>query len=87
MLGWTQAFKMRCLIRIFDLDCQAAGIPKTDERGRVIDIHALRTTFGTHLSASGAHLIVSSLSLIWAIRASKSEKDGGGSKNIGSMAA
>ncbi len=42
-------------IRIFDADCHAAGIAKTDERGRVIDIHALRHTFGTHLSASGVH--------------------------------
>ena len=42
-------------IRIFDADCQAAGIPKTDERDRVVDIHALRHTFGTHLSASGVH--------------------------------
>jgi integrase len=42
-------------IRIFDADCQAAGIAKNDERGRVVDIHALRHTFGTHLSASGVH--------------------------------
>ena len=38
---------------VFHADCQASGIPKTDPRGRVIDIHALRHTFGTHLSASG----------------------------------
>jgi integrase len=43
------------VIRIFDADCQAAGIAKTDERGRAVDIHALRHTFGTHLSASGVH--------------------------------
>ncbi|QNN21812.1 site-specific integrase [Planctomycetales bacterium ZRK34] len=42
-------------IRIFDADCQAAGIAKTDPRNRVVDIHALRHTFGTHLSASGVH--------------------------------
>jgi integrase len=42
-------------IRIFDGDCQAAGIAKTDDRDRVVDIHALRHTFGTHLSASGVH--------------------------------
>ncbi|MFW6106709.1 MAG: site-specific integrase, partial [bacterium] len=42
-------------IRVFDADCQAAGIPKTDRRGRVVDIHALRHTFGTHLSAAGVH--------------------------------
>ena len=42
-------------IRIFDADLQAAGIAKKDNRNRVADIHALRHTFGTHLSASGAH--------------------------------
>ena len=55
------------LLRIFDRDLVAAGIarlvndPKTgktiidkrDERGRTIDVHALRTTFGTHLSKGG----------------------------------
>ena len=55
------------LLRIFDRDLVAAGIarlvndPKTgkttidkrDERGRTIDVHALRTTFGTHLSRGG----------------------------------
>ncbi len=33
----------------------AAGITKIDERGRTADIHALRHTFGTHLSAAGVH--------------------------------
>lgn len=45
-------------IRVFDADLQAAGISKRDAAGkgdRVVDIHALRTTFGTHLSASGVH--------------------------------
>jgi len=42
-------------IRIFDADCQAGGIPKTDPRNRVVDNHAFRHTFGTHLSASGVH--------------------------------
>jgi len=42
-------------IRVFDADCRAAGIAKTDARGRQVDIHALRHTFGTHLSASGVH--------------------------------
>ena len=58
------------MIRILDRDLVAAGIarmienPKTgkmvidkrDERGRTIDIHALRTTFGTHLSKGGVSL-------------------------------
>ncbi len=38
------------LRRILDLDLKAAGIAKRDERGRTIDVHALRTTFGTWLS-------------------------------------
>ncbi len=38
------------LIRILDRDLKLAGIPKRDERGRTIDVHALRHTFGTHLS-------------------------------------
>ncbi len=42
-------------IRIFDADCQAAGIPKADRRGRVVDIHALRVTFGTHLAVANVH--------------------------------
>ncbi len=42
-------------IRTFDSDCRAAGIAKVDARGRVIDIHALRTTFATHLAVAGVH--------------------------------
>ena len=50
------------LLRILDLDLVMAElarrrndgtIDKTDERGRTIDIHALRHTFGTHLSKGG----------------------------------
>jgi integrase len=37
----------------FKRDLAAAGIPFEDERGRRVDLHALRTTFGTLLSASG----------------------------------
>jgi integrase len=40
----------RDFIKIFNRDLAAAGIAKRDERGRVVDIHALRHTFGTHLS-------------------------------------
>lgn len=43
----------RDFIKIFDRDIAAAGIAKHDERGRVVDIHALRHTFGTHLSKAG----------------------------------
>ena len=41
------------LRRILDRDMKAAGIPKRDERGRTVDVHALRTTFGTMLSTTG----------------------------------
>ena len=41
------------LIRIFDSDLAAAGIPKRDEWGRTVDVHSLRHTFGTHLSKGG----------------------------------
>lgn len=41
------------LRRILDRDLQAAGIPKKDDRGRTIDVHALRHTFGTMLSQNG----------------------------------
>jgi integrase len=44
------------LTRIFDRDLAVAGIPKRDERNRVLDIHALRVTFGTHLCAAGVPL-------------------------------
>ncbi len=41
------------LLRIFDRDLKAAGIPKRDERKRTVDLHALRTTFATMLSTTG----------------------------------
>ncbi|WP_165249229.1 tyrosine-type recombinase/integrase [Paludisphaera soli] len=44
------------LLRRFYGDLKRAGIPKTDGRGRILDIHALRTTFGTHLAAAGVPL-------------------------------
>ena len=44
------------LLRILDRDLATAGIPKRDDRGRTLDIHALRTTFGTHLSMAGVPL-------------------------------
>jgi len=50
-----KVFRRPPRIRVFDADLQAAGIGKTDPRGRVVDIHALRHTFGTHLSAAGVH--------------------------------
>jgi len=41
------------LVRILDRDLAAAGIAKRDERGRTVDVHAMRHTFGTLLSKGG----------------------------------
>ncbi len=46
------------MARTFDADCKAAGIPKKDGAGRVVDIHALRHTFGTLLAKAGISLQV-----------------------------
>ena len=40
-------------IRVFDRDLAAAGITKTDPRGRTLDVHCLRHTFATMLSQAG----------------------------------
>jgi hypothetical protein len=37
-------------------DLALAGIPKRDDRGRTLDLHALRTTFGTLLTKGGVFL-------------------------------
>ena len=62
----TPLFTVRPGCRILDRDLVAAGIArrvevspgkwkidKRDERGRTVDVHALRHTFGTLLSAAG----------------------------------
>ncbi len=41
------------LVRILNRDLATAGIDKADERGRTIDVHALRGTFATLLSKGG----------------------------------
>jgi hypothetical protein len=41
------------LLRCLNRDLKLAGIPKRDERGRTLDLHALRTTFGTLMSKGG----------------------------------
>jgi len=41
------------LVRILNRDLKAAGIPKRDERGRTVDVYAMRHTFGTLLSKGG----------------------------------
>jgi len=44
------------LVRILDRDLAAAGIPKVDERGRSLDVHAMRTTFNTHLGTANVNV-------------------------------
>jgi integrase len=41
------------LVKILDRDIAAAGIPKRDDRGRTVDVHALRHTFASQLVAAG----------------------------------
>lgn len=41
------------ILRIMNRDLKLAGIPKVDEDGCVVHVHALRHSFGTHLSAAG----------------------------------
>jgi integrase len=45
------------LVRILHRDADAAGIPKRDKRGRTVDVHALRGTFGTHLARAGVDAV------------------------------
>ena len=40
----------KALIKILDRDLETAGIAKKDIRGRTLDVHALRTIFGTMLA-------------------------------------
>ena len=44
------------LVKILKRDLKAADIADKDDRGRVLDVHALRTSFGTLLSAGGVSL-------------------------------
>ena len=45
----------RQLVTVLNQDLKLAGIAKTDERGRTLDVHALRHSFGTLLSVGGAN--------------------------------
>jgi len=40
-------------LRVFYGDCKLAGIALTDESGRSVDFHSMRTTLSTHLLAAG----------------------------------
>ena len=46
----------KALCKILNKDLEFANIPKFDSRGHVVDVHALRHTFGTHLSVGGVPL-------------------------------
>ena len=46
----------RALRKVLDRDLAFAGIPKRDDRGRVVDVHSLRYTFCSHLAAAGVPL-------------------------------
>jgi integrase len=41
------------LLRVLDRDLKVAGILKTDERGRTVDVHAMRMTLATMLNKAG----------------------------------
>jgi len=41
------------LMNVLNRDLRVAGIPKVDERGRSLDVHAMRMTFATMLSKGG----------------------------------
>lgn len=57
LVGSTPLFNVPTnLLRTFNRDLEAAGIAKTDDRGRTLDVHALRMTFGTLLSKGGVSL-------------------------------
>jgi hypothetical protein len=43
----------RGVIKRSNADCRRTGIPKRDAEGRTVDVHSLRTTFGTYLAISG----------------------------------
>lgn len=49
-------YVLAALVRILDRDLEAANIPKRDDRDRVLDVHALRHTFGSLLSKAGVPL-------------------------------
>jgi len=52
--GDTPLFDVpRGLVRALDKDLAMAGIAKCDDRGRTVDVHALRHSFGTLLSKGG----------------------------------
>ncbi|MEX2212630.1 MAG: tyrosine-type recombinase/integrase [Phycisphaeraceae bacterium] len=54
----AQAFNLPVEYEVADMlraDLADAGIPATDDAGRVVDFHALRHTFITNLASGGVH--------------------------------
>jgi integrase len=43
----------KTLLKVLNRDLKVAGIRKVDERGRAVDVHAMRMTFATMLSKGG----------------------------------
>jgi len=46
------------MTKVFDADLKFAGIAKTDEAGRTLDVHAMRHSFITNLAKAGVPLVV-----------------------------
>ena len=51
------------LTKVLNRDIEVAGIPKKDERGRTVDVHAMRMTFATLLSKGGVAPKVAQIAL------------------------
>ncbi len=58
LLGRTEHWSIQARRRLacFETRDGKEVVIKTDDRGRTIDVHALRHTFGTHLSKAGIPL-------------------------------
>ena len=54
----SKALEVPRRLRAFERDLKAAGIRKTDERGRILDFHSFRHSCATRLASSGTPLAV-----------------------------
>ncbi len=52
----SKAFKVPHRLDAFHRDLKAAGIPKVDDRGKILDFHSFRHSFGTRLAEAGVPL-------------------------------
>jgi integrase len=55
----VRALKVPSRLRAFYRDLKAAGIPKTDERGMIADLHSMRHSTATRLASENVPLAVS----------------------------